>query len=103
MMPRVRTGSARARRFRAAEARRGARARAELENQGKGMQSELNAIVEYLRAHESRIASCERRLSQHSGEFDWLRAVLRKALQSRFWNAIGGMSQFTRKIVQVRR
>lgn len=95
----ARATSVRAKRLRAAQARRNAQVRLHLENEVKGMQLELNAVVEYLRAHESRITGCERQLRSRAGEWEWLRTAAQKVRHTWFWKAIGSMRQFTSNVV----
>lgn len=101
---------ARDRRFQKAQLRLWNRRIAELETQRADRESELAAAVEYLRNHESRLAShnlqlatAERRLEGHEGELKWLRGATQNILNSRLWRTASQVGQLARKVTGVGR
>jgi len=98
-------GSARDRRLQVAQLRLCNQKIVELESQLAGLQVEMTAAIDYLRAHESRLVTqrsrleaFEVRLDGHEGELKWLHEATQNILSSKLWKMAGRMGQFARKI-----
>ena len=91
--------------LRRAETRRLSRQLAELDARISNLNEEMQAVVNYLRDHQSRLALHEDRLLQQEERFhaikakiDWLLVAVRHILNSRAWKFLGIIGRLTRRL-----